>query len=97
MVNLFGDWFNDLAAIVFVFILYIVYRIWLSRVEIERKWALVISSAVIFIIAVFPMFSRIFWYDSNLTSIEGEYILVAIAVVALLTVIFGLRRIYPAK
>jgi len=94
MVNLFGDWFNDLAAIVFVFILYTIYRIWLSRVEIERKWSLVISSAVIFIIAVFPMFSRIFWYDSNLTSIEGEYTLVAIAIVALITVIFGLKRIY---
>ena len=94
MVNLFGDWFGDLAATVFVFVIYCIYRVWLSKVEIERKWALVVSSAIIFVISIFPTFSRIFWYDTNLTSAEGEYILLAIGIIALLTVIFGLNRIY---
>jgi hypothetical protein len=94
MVNLFGDWFNDLAAIFFVFVIYVIYRIWLNKDKLHNEWALVYAALIIFVISVFPFFSNIFWYDSTFSSIEGEYWSFILGVISLIAIIFGLRRIY---
>jgi len=97
MVSLFGDWFNDMAAVVFVFVLYLIYSIWLNKDRKRNEQALVVSAVVIFVIAIFPFFSKIFFYETNSISTEGGYISLAIGAISLLAIIFGLNRVYPRK